>query len=168
MYKIISILAALLLATGCSSTNVSINSFDECVAAGKSIMESYPRQCNDGQRLFTEYIGNELDKINLIRIDYPRPNTIISSPLSISGQAVGYWYFEASFPVELYDSSGNLLGQGIATAQSDWMTEDFVPFEVDLEFQKPTDKYGLLILRKDNASGDPRLNDSLEVPVIFE
>ncbi|MFW0862259.1 MAG: Gmad2 immunoglobulin-like domain-containing protein [Candidatus Komeilibacteria bacterium] len=169
MYKrIVYILAVMIVITGCSSTRININSFDECIAAGFPVMESYPRQCNDGQNSYTEYIGNELDKLDLIQIDYPRPNAIISSPLNITGQAVGYWYFEADFPVELYDAGGNLLGQGIATAQSDWMTEDFVPFEVILDFEKPEDKYGLLILRKDNPSGDPRFNDSLEVPVIFE
>lgn len=169
MHKQITIILAITtLITGCSSIKNIIASFDECVNAGFSIMESYPRQCNDGNNTFTEYIGNELEKMNLIHLNSPRPNTVITSPLNIMGEAVGYWFFEASFLIELYDAMGNLLGQGIATAQSDWMTEEFVSFEADIEFEKSETIYGLLILRKDNPSGDPRFNDSLEVPVRFE
>ena len=156
--------------TGCSlvSEIVSVTNFDECIATGNPAMESYPRQCSDGNNTFTEYIGNEMEKMDLIRIDSPRPNTVITSPLSITGEAVGNWFFEADFPVELYDASGNLLARGIATAQSDWMTESFVPFLTKLQFSKPEDKHGLLILRKDNPSGIPLYNDSLEVPVYFK
>lgn len=32
----------------------SINSFDECIAAGYPAMESYPRQCSTGEKTFTE------------------------------------------------------------------------------------------------------------------
>ena len=31
-----------------------ITNFEECIAAGFSAMESYPRQCNDGRDTFTE------------------------------------------------------------------------------------------------------------------
>ena len=34
----------------------SVNSFEECVAAGNPVMESYPRQCRHGDRTFTEVI----------------------------------------------------------------------------------------------------------------
>lgn len=147
-----------------------INSFEECVALGNIIMESYPRQCriSDG-KTFTEYIGNELEKIDLIRIDNPRPNQEIESPLSIRGEARGYWFFEASFPVVLTDGDGLIIAQGIATAQGEWMTEDFVPFEAALEFEKSEDNdKGTLILRKDNPSGLPEYDDALEVPIIFK
>lgn len=40
------------------------NSFDECVALGNPIAESYPRQCRLGSRMFREYVGNELEKDN--------------------------------------------------------------------------------------------------------
>ncbi|NQU87904.1 MAG: hypothetical protein HQ541_19315, partial [Mariniphaga sp.] len=55
----------------------NINSFEECVSADYPVMESYPRQCKtlDG-RSFTEDIGDELEKIDLIRVNNPRPNQI--------------------------------------------------------------------------------------------
>ncbi|MDD2656045.1 MAG: Gmad2 immunoglobulin-like domain-containing protein [Patescibacteria group bacterium] len=147
-----------------------IENFDDCVSAGNPVMESYPRQCNtkDGQH-FTEEIGNELSLQDKIILDNPRPNQIITSPLTITGKARGTWFFEASFPVVLTDWDGIIIAQGIATAKSDWMTEDFVPFEATLTFQTPTYKNnGSLILKKDNPSGLPEYDEALEIPVLFD
>ena len=144
-----------------------ITNFEECVAAGNPVMESYPRQCRVGNQNFTEYIGNELEKTDLIIIDSPRPNAVITSPLEVSGQARGYWYFEASFPVKLLDSDGNVLAQIPAQAQGEWMTENFVPYKATLEFTAPATDTGTLVLEKDNPSDLPQNADSLIVPVKF-
>ena len=147
-----------------------IENFDDCVSAGNPVMESYPRQCNtkDGQH-FTEEIGNELSLQDKIILDNPRPNQIITSPLVITGKARGTWFFEASFPVVLTDWDGLIIAQGIATAKSEWMTEDFVPFEATLTFNTPTYKNnGNLILKRDNPSGLPEYDEVLEIPVFFE
>lgn len=146
---------------------ISINNFQECVAAGNPILESYPRQCHANGQNFTEYIGNEFEKIDLIKITFPRPNQKITSPLVISGEARGYWFFEADFPVKLYDADNNLLGIAIARAQEEWMTEDFVPFIANLEFEAPKTSTGLLILEKDNPSDLPENADQLILPVSF-
>ncbi len=146
----------------------SVNTFQECADASQLIMESYPRQCVYGGKTFVENIGNELEKTALIRLDNPRPNQKITSPLLISGQARGNWFFEASFPVALYDSNNNLLVTGIATAQGDWMTTNFVPFVVNLTFATPLTPTGTLILKKDNPSGLPENDDQLIVPVLFQ
>ena len=144
--------------------------FEECVAAGNPIMESYPRQCRHDNQTFIESVGNELEKTNLIRINNPRPNQVIDSPLIISGEARGFWFFEASFPVTLVDWDGLIVAEGIATAKSEWMTEDFVPFGAELAFTVDKDRYsnkGSLILRKDNPSGLPEHDDALEIPIVF-
>ncbi|OGY43739.1 MAG: hypothetical protein A2820_02305 [Candidatus Buchananbacteria bacterium RIFCSPHIGHO2_01_FULL_40_35] len=101
----------------------------------------------------------------MIRISNPRPNQKISSPLTITGQARGNWFFEASFPIDLYDGNNNLLGTAIAQAQSEWMTTDFVPFTAQLKFGQPSLEKGLLILRKDNPSGLAENDEQLIVPV---
>ncbi len=111
--------------------------------------------------------GNIPEKQNLIRVNEPLPNVLVQSPLKIAGEARGYWFFEASFPVRLVDEKGRELGRGIAQALSDWMTEDFVPFETTLEFQFSTTKKGTLILEKDNPSGLPENADELRIPVRF-
>ncbi|MBU1131570.1 Gmad2 immunoglobulin-like domain-containing protein [Patescibacteria group bacterium] len=145
-----------------------ISSFSDCAAAGNAVMESYPRKCQtpDGQQ-FTEDIGNELEKIDLIRINNPRPNQKVSSPIKIEGEARGYWFFEADFPIKLVDDHGNLISQGIANAQGEWMTEDFVPFTAELEFFDVSASNGRLILEKDNPSDLPENADQLIIPVDF-
>ncbi len=142
--------------------------FEECAAQGNPVMESYPRQCHDqAGNAFREDIGNGLEKTNLVRATAPRPNQKISSPVTVKGEARGSWFFEASFPVKVLDEKGAQLGGGIAHAQGDWMTTDFVPFEAKIEFSKPTGFIGRLILEKDNPSGLPEHDDSLIIPVKF-
>jgi len=148
--------------------NKNITNFEECIQAGNPVMESYPRQCRSkAGETFVEEIGNELEKIDLIRVSTPRPGDLIQSPLFILGEAVGPWFFEASFPVVLEDGEGNILAGGVATAEGDWMTEDFVNFKAQLEFVVPQTPTGKLILRKDNPSGLEEFDDSLWIPVEF-
>lgn len=144
-----------------------ITDFWGCVDAGYPVMESYPRKCSVGGKTFTEDIGNELEKRDSITIDSPRPNQVVSSPLSMSGEARGYWYFEADFPVELLDGNGKRIGMAVATAEGDWMTEKFVPFGATLEFESPETETGALILHKDNPSDLRENDDELVVPVRF-
>jgi len=147
--------------------NPSITTFEECLIAGNPVMESYPRQCRSGEQVFVEYIGNELEKTDLIQIDTPRPNQKITSPLKISGKATGLWFFEGSFPIKLLDEQGNELVSHYAQAKGEWMTEEFVNFESEIEFKVPESSTGILILEKDNASGIPSGDDEVIVPVKF-
>lgn len=116
-----------------------------------------------------EYTDEELAKMDLIRLTKPRPNQEIESPLVIEGEARGYWFFEATFPIVLVNWDGLIIAQGYATTQNDWMTEDFVEFKAELSFEKP-ELYnrGALILQKDNPSGLPEYDDALEIPIIFK
>jgi hypothetical protein len=152
-------------------TPTAIATFKECVATGAPVMESYPRQCRYGEQNFVEGIGNEIEKANFIRISSPRPNQLIHSPLTITGEARGSWFFEASFPVTLVNWDGLIIAQGIAQAKGDWMTTEFVPFEATLTFTVDKDVYsnrGALILKKDNPSGLPEHDDALEIPIVFQ
>lgn len=111
----------------------------------------------------------EASKIaDMIEISSPLPNGIITSPIQLSGRARGNWYFEASFPIELQDNQGNVIAVAIAQAQGDWMTEDFVPFSVNLTFApQVAGSKGQLVFKKDNPSGMPENDASLIVPVQF-
>lgn len=111
---------------------------------------------------------NETVLDNLIRLDIPEPNAIVTSPLRIEGIARGYWFFEASFPIRIFDANGMQLGVVPAQAQGEWMTEDFVPFSADLIFDTPTTATGTLILEKDNPSGLPEHADERRIPIRFE
>lgn len=142
-------------------------SFADCVAYDGTVFESYPRKCTIDNQTFTEDIGNEIEKADLIKIASPRPNDTIASPVTITGQARGTWFFEGEFPVFIYDILNQLIGQGSATAQGEWMTEEFVAFEATLEFTKPTNGPGTLYLNKHNASDNADLDDALIIPVDF-
>lgn len=170
---VILIILVIIILGAWKSNNPSapITSFDECVAAGNPVMESYPEQCRtvDGQS-FTRDVGNEVEKMAMIQITSPRPGAVITSPLTITGKARGNWFFEASFPVILTDWDGRILAQGIATAEGEWMTTEFVAFTSVLNYPKQREVYskrGTLILQKDNPSGLPEHDDSLEIPVII-
>ena len=146
-----------------------VSSFEECAESGNPVMESYPRKCSHNGKTFIEDVGNLIDKIDLITLNSPLPNTEISSPLKITGQARGYWFFEATFPVILTDWDGKIIAEGFATAKDDWMTENFVEFESEISFEKPVyGERGFLILKKSNASGLPEHDDALEIPILFK
>ena len=113
------------------------------------------------------------DISDLIVVDSPKPNEIVTSPLVITGQARGTWFFEASFPVELRDEQNKLIAQTPAQAKGDWMTTEFVSFEAVLTFS-PLNCLGLaypcsipatLVLKKDNPSGLPQFDDSISIPI---
>jgi hypothetical protein len=104
-----------------------------------------------------------------IIVDLPRPNQKVQSPIHLSGRARGTWFFEASFPILIVDEKGNTISQGQAQAKGDWMTTDFVPFEANLEYSLGTTTgVSTLILKKDNPSGDPEKDESIQVPIILQ
>lgn len=110
----------------------------------------------------------ETSKDDLIIVKHPAPFQAVKSPLTVAGEARGNWYFEASFPLTITDSKGAAIAEHYATAQGEWMTTDYVPFEGTIEFQKPADKTGFIIFRKDNPSGLPEHDNELRIPVVFE
>jgi len=110
----------------------------------------------------------EISPSGLVKVMSPRANQAVQSPLTVKGEAKGFWFFEASFPVKLLDENNNVLGWGIAQAQSDWMTEEFVPFEAKLDFEANVQQKGFLVLMKDNPSGLPENNEEFRIPVILE
>jgi hypothetical protein len=105
---------------------------------------------------------------DLIVADSPKPGDLVKSPLTITGKARGTWFFEAAFPVKLIDSHGKVLASGPASAQADWMTTDFVPFKITLDFPLPSTATGTLELHNDNPSGLPEREDQLNIPVVFK
>ena len=131
------------------------------------------KMCADGT-----YVGRIAPNCNFapcpgeenIHVTSPREGDTITSPVTITGTARGSWFFEASFPISIVNWDGLIIGEGIATAQGDWMTADFVPFTATIAYtvdpQTPYNR-GAVILKKDNPSGLPEHDASTEIPVIF-
>ena len=108
-------------------------------------------------------------KNNLIVVDTPQPGDRISSPLRLTGRARGTWFFEGDFPVIIHNATNTLIAQGYCTAKGNWMTEQFVPFEGTLVFDKRDSiERGFVVLKKDNPTGNSLFDDSLPIPVLIE
>jgi len=108
---------------------------------------------------------------NIIRITAPVAGATVSAskPILVTGQAVGSWYFEASFPVILAAADGRVISQAAAKAGGDWMTTKFVPFTANITFVKQAPgTRGFIILKNDNPSGQASTSASVEIPVIFQ
>lgn len=141
--------------------------------------EDIPEQVEPTEEVQTTY-GSEKG-VELI-VTSPTKDSVITSPLTITGEAPGFWYFEATFPVTLVNWDGLIIAEGYATAQGEWMTEDYVPFTATLEFtdvlpltEEVEDlsqveefmKKGALILQRDNPSGLPQNDDAVEFSIRF-
>ncbi|MDD5711067.1 MAG: GerMN domain-containing protein [Candidatus Colwellbacteria bacterium] len=122
-------------------------------------------EISDQSEMTASYIPESSKE--MIIVSSPAPGDIITSPLAIQGEARGYWFFEASFPVRLLDDNGAVLAQGIAETPLNWMTEDFVSFRVNLQFDKPATEKGMLVLEKNNPSDMPENDGAVLIPVIF-
>jgi hypothetical protein len=165
------------------STYLAVNSFDSCVSAGYELQITYPESCrtpdnrvfvNETQRSATSTVAspkkpasNPDSKENYIVVDSITPGQIIESPLHISGKARGFWFFEGSFPLELVDAQGKQITLKPVMAKGDWMTAEFVPFDMSFAFGETTATSGMLIFHKDNPSGGVMQSDSLKIPVRF-
>lgn len=168
------------------SAIAKISNFEEC-AKYFPVREMYPEQCvtSDG-RTFTREMSPIEENIPIspvetststvatdtattdprIRVETPKANTKVTSPLVVRGEARGTWYFEASFPAKLLDERGNVIAQTPAQAKGEWMTENFVPFEATLTFTATSGK-GTLVLERDNPSGLPQNDAQIRIPITW-
>jgi hypothetical protein len=108
------------------------------------------------------------DKSDLIRVTFPTANQEVTNLLTVAGEARGYWFFEATFPIKLLDKNGNIIARSFAQAQGEWMTEDFVPFSAEINFTVSETQNGTLVLEKDNPSDLPQNADELRIPVVLK
>src|SRR3989338_5118168 len=89
-----------------------IYNFNDCLSAGYPKIESYPARCAtpDG-RIFIEKILSKHKPVLDVKVIQPTVNQLVFSPLAITGEARGSWFFEASFPVRLIDGNGYVLAE---------------------------------------------------------
>jgi len=122
------------------------------------------------------YIVHELQKIDAnatclqdeIILDQPLSGGPISSPLMISGQARGTWFFEANMSAVLTNWDGEIIAESPITTEDEWTTEEFVNFSGEIEFETPQyGKVGHLIIQAANPSDLPENDRALEILVEF-
>lgn len=163
---------------------VTMNSFEDCVAAGNPAAESHPRQCTDAAtgKSFTEELneggvdsGQELQtrqyesvRGTTITIDDWADGRMVDGNLTITGMVPGSWSFEGSFPVAVVMQGDIGLPGGTAQLSGDWMTTEQVPFSVTLDLsgaELAGEKLDI-VLQKANPSDLPENDDSLRLPVV--
>lgn len=112
---------------------------------------------------------------DLIEVELPYPDAVVGKEFSVIGKARGFWFFEASFPVQVLDKDSNVLATAVAQAQKDpftgeinWMTENFVPFRADVKVPLSYIGPATLVLKKDNPSGLPENDASFSFPINIE
>lgn len=105
-----------------------------------------------------------------LRIEAPLMHEVVSSPLTIKGKVRGYWMFEAIFDIRLEDMDGRELATAPGVATDSWMTEDFVPFEAEMEFIPGNATEGKIIFLEAFPAGGLEGNTerrTFEMPVRF-
>lgn len=101
-------------------------------------------------------------------VNSPVTNATVGQTFTIKGEAPGNWFFEATFPIQVRDKDNNKIGQTIAQAQSDWMTTSQVPFTANVTLSAAYHGAATLVFLRDNPSGLPENDDSLEVPIVVQ
>jgi hypothetical protein len=102
-----------------------------------------------------------------IQVTTPTPGASVPSTFTVTGKAVGGWYFEANFPYEVWDANGTKIAEGPVQAQGEWMTPAFVPFTFQVTISGYKGK-ATLILHNDNPSGLPENAASLTIPITIQ
>ncbi len=99
----------------------------------------------------------------------PKENEAVTSPIKILGKAKGSYFFEAVFPINLVDSSGNVISTNHAQAIGDWMVPGFVNFSSEITYDNATNTgRAMLVFKNDNPSGDSARDKYFYVPVILK
>lgn len=187
--KIVLIIAILFLLTLCFICSLSgigfyiisrearvhsVSNFGECEAFGYPVAESYPRQCRtpDGRVFYEEYSSDPGDPLvspqpssEKIILYTPGEEDTITSPLVIKGEALGSWFWEGTFRIELQNRVGTVLASTFASAEEPWMQDDYVSFSAKLDFDPTLGTSGFLVFIKENPSGLPENDDSYSIPI---
>jgi hypothetical protein len=116
----------------------------------------------------TESITYTNASTSIITVDLPYPGAVTGKNFSVIGKARGYWFFEASFPIEVLDANGVVIARAIAQAEGDWMTSEFVPFKADIVIPPTYIGKSTLLLKKDNPSDLREKDASISFPFTIE
>lgn len=103
-----------------------------------------------------------------IDVTFPKANASVPKKFTVTGKAPGNWFFEASAPIMVQAPDGSKIAQGQMQALDDWMTTELVNFKADITINPAYSGPATLVLLKDNPSGLPENEDSLEIPIIVQ
>lgn len=98
----------------------------------------------------------------------PGPGGSVDKTFTVTGKAPGSWFSEAQFPIQVRSANSDVIGDGTAHTDGDWQSNNSVSFTADVTINDPTYKgTARLILMRDNPSGMPENDDSVEIPIMI-
>ena len=100
-----------------------------------------------------------------VSVTTPQANTTVGATFVVKGKAPGNWFFEASFPIQVRDKDGNVIGRTHGSAQGDWMATELVAFSATVNIEGGYKGPATLILMRDNPSGLPENDDAVEIAI---
>jgi hypothetical protein len=121
------------------------NNDEEETEANRNYIES-----RDGERLYLDEL-REGDRLEIGSV--------------VTGEVSGTWFFEAVFPVNILNRQGETIGNLIAEAQDEWMTEDLVPFSFEFNIEINEEEDVIIVFENANPSGLEEHEDSAEITV---
>ncbi len=142
----------------------AIASFEHCVNQGFPVFGGNTSECRtDGGEVFFGH-GDQ------IRVIEPQADTVISSPITVIGEAPASWFSNGRIPLRL-----------VATGTEDYITEGYVeaigevsntaltPFRGVLLFSSPSSTKVTLVLEHITETKSPHhLRDSVSVPLFLD
>lgn len=134
---------------------------------GKYLVSAYPPD-SEMLEVYDEFLNYiDLDRSEPVDFVSPELSETVSSPLNINAAAKGNWFFEAQISLSLVTLTGENLVSTTAATREDWMTEELVTFDTEMEFNVPEENYGFVKIEKSNPSGMPQNANSFYWPVEF-
>jgi hypothetical protein len=103
-----------------------------------------------------------------VSVSYPRAGATVPKTFTVIGKAPGNWFFEASAPLMIQAPDGSKIAQGYVQAIGEWMTTELVDFTGDVNISTSYSGPATLVLMRDNPSGLPENDDSIEIAIIVQ
>lgn len=148
-----------------STPDNAVTSFEKC-AEKYPVMESYPEQCRTKEGvLFVRDIGNEMEMMDTITNDTPRPGERVSLPLILEGSAVSEFFSSMGrAEVSVFSSNGVKIGSGfIESIDSDRNETDKLSYTGEILFSSEIQgKKGEIYIQSNRG-----VSEVLRIPIIF-
>lgn len=136
---------------------------DRDICCGIALCRNMANICDEQEEsentVLTSSKGTELTLLNI------QSNDTISNGIDINGHVKGNWYFEGEFPVRILDSRGDVVASTSAIAQSEWTTDEEVPFRLRVDLPIIQEHNLVFVFQKSNPSGLMENEDSVSIPL---
>ncbi len=136
-------------------------------ANGRYLISAYPAE-SDLIEVYDRILEHiKLDADIEVSLNQPELGAQIESPVTVQGKAPGTWFFEAALPVEIETAGGQILAEDIFITEQDWMTDELLDFEINLDYSDPEVNFGFIKVIKNDVSDIPRNKHFFYWPVRF-